>query len=284
MAEKRQVRFIRRRGRIIPIRSKKKEGPNKAISAGALIAGTAVTDRALRTKTIYHDPKTGTRIDKRVRARTRLGIKNNATELTLFKNNKNIGYVNIGKESKEVSNINFLKVDKKQRGKGFSKVLTQEAAREMKRQGAKSTMNQVIHKGSLLSNFDKKRDLITDEFGKKISMKAAKNEIELFQILDKGSKKPKFKGSYKRLKMGLPESGKRSVKNLTGSIAHSLFPDLITAKDSGVFRETSLKYLRKKGKFSTNPFRTRRNKLSIFLGSAAMIAGVVGLSRKSKER
>jgi predicted GNAT family acetyltransferase len=226
--EKKEKKVVFRRigGRIVPI----------AVGVG----GAAMAADAARTTRVYN--KDGVTIDKKKNVRARLTIRKRADELIIRKNGKRAGYANFSRTDGSDFGFNFLKINKKFRKQGLANILTKQSAVEMKKQGAKTITNQVIHEGSLKSNLSKRdklffsMDLGDEVFEQKISKKEAISQI----VAAKKGKKRNF--------------------------WHN------PAKDSDVFRETSLKGLRTKGKGFIKPFKTRGMKARIALGSIAAVS------------
>lgn len=278
--QKPNVVFRRIRGRIVPIKVSDKNQQRAGVAAAAV--GTVAAADAARTKTILVDKKKNITIDKKKFARRSFGL-GLADELVIKVKGKKAGYANIGRLEDDVFTFNMLKVNPKHRGKGLSKILTTESAREMKRQGAGSISNQVIHEGSLKGKFSGKRDKIfhaTRHSDKRISKKKALDII--------GKERRRVAGS------AFFFGGKRKRKSPAKIFKRQRFDDTISAamgihaREVGVFRETSLKGVRKTSKFGVKAFRSTGNKLQI-AGGLALAAGGVALAtakrrRKKKEK
>ena len=146
--EERRVVFRRVNGRIIPI--------------SVSVAGAGVAADAARTKRIYD--KGGITMDLKRGAIQPFFEKSKVPfgdRIVMRKEGKFVGHSMFYKpfraEPGERS-FSWLGVKRKFRGKGYSKLLTAESARQMKRDGGTFLLNQVVHKNSLQTNFSRTRD------------------------------------------------------------------------------------------------------------------------------
>jgi len=259
-------RFIRRNGRIIPIREKRKD--QAAIGVGA--TGAAVAANAARTKTVY---KTKNLTIER-KAFSFMPMDSMQTKLPKFgtslvaknKDGKKAGRM-VFTVDKQEGVIDWLSVKRSERGKGISKKLVKQGAIEMRSRGATEIFSHVVHPRSAA--------LLEGEKGVKstyyrVTRTTKKSGMFLDQI---GKKEALAKaGQWKG------KSGKFSVKEfLKGSV------DLVTRKQKydyagpTIFRQVKLpKTMRRQIK----PFRTGKNKLAIGLGAAVALSSLAYLGRK----
>lgn len=168
--EKKQVRFIRVHGRIVPIRvdvnvnskaasNRGKQGSSGGSSdvtkAGLVVgtAGAAVAADAARTRRIYS--RNGVTIDRKKFSlqpfqMDRLGD----TLIMRDKLGKRMGRASWYRDG-DKAGFSWLGVGKKFRGQGHSQTLSRVAAHEMKKSGAKRIWNHVVHPGSATVNLTK---------------------------------------------------------------------------------------------------------------------------------
>lgn len=143
--EGKEITFRRIGGRIVPI----------------AIGGTsaAVAYDAARTRRIYQ--KGPTTIDVKHFAFQPYKYGKIGPKLQLRVGGKKAGSAFITKwpySEPKAWTFSWLGVKKPYRGKGFGKLLTKEAARVARRQGGESFVNQVVHRRSVLANYNPKRD------------------------------------------------------------------------------------------------------------------------------
>lgn len=263
-------RFIRRNGRIIPIRQKRKD--QAAIGVGA--AGAALAADAARTKTVYKTKnltieKKGfsfmpmdSMTSKMPKFGTGLYAKN--------KKGKKVGKLIFTVDRKESEGvIDWLSVKRAERGKGISKKLAKQAAIEMRAKGGKEIFSHVVHPRSAA--------LLEGEKGVKstyyrVTRTTQKSGMFLEEIGKKEAlaKAGKWKGKPGKFKISEAVAG---VK------------DAITRKQKydyagpTIFRQVKLpKTMRRQIK----PFRTGKNKFAIALGATAALSSVAYLFRRNK--
>ena len=151
----RKVIFRRINGRLVPI----------SVSAG----GAAVAADAARTKRIYD--KKGITLDLKRGAIQPFFEKSKVPfgdRIVMRKEGKFVGHSMFYKPFKGEPgerSFSWLSVKRKFRGKGYSKLLTAESARQMKRDGGTFLFNQVVHKNSLQTNFKRGRDRLWRQRG-----------------------------------------------------------------------------------------------------------------------
>ena len=227
------VRFVRIRGRIVPIRQKNK----KKVSAVTSGAGAAIAIDALNTKRIYQNGDIT--IDNKRFSPQPNSFKVGSQSI-MKKNGKKIGrsfFSRTGIFSEGDFSFGFISIKKSERRKGYSKILSKESVREIRRQGGNNLINQVIHKGSLHTNYNRKRD-------------------KLWKSTDGVN----FSGITK----------KQALKNLLAYKKNGI------KGGSDVFRETKISGIHRKTKYS-NPFRTKSNKARIAIGTLMAVGGAFSL-------
>jgi len=157
-AAKGNVRFIRKNGRIIPIRSDAKKSSSTAgnIAGGSTaVIGTAVAADAARTRRVYE--RGGHIIDRKKYSfqpfTKKVGDKLVMRKLDGTKVGQANWYQGAGdKPGSKKASFSWLGVKSKYRGEGHSKTLSRVAAHEMKKSGVHHVWNQVVHEGSLKTN------------------------------------------------------------------------------------------------------------------------------------
>jgi predicted GNAT family acetyltransferase len=228
--EKQQgVTFRRVRGRIIPI------------ALGS--AGAATAADAARTKRVYQTSKVA--IDRKSFAfQPFSGLQMGDQLVMKTRGGKRIAqaryYVKPGGEGV----FSWVGVKRSFRGKGHSQRIAKAGALEMKDKGATFIFNHVVHPGSLLTSYDRKRDRLWKEVR---TTKAGESVLEPILKKDAIKQATRWNKQFKKT-----------------TILEYYF-----AKDKGgtrpVFRETKLpKTIRRPIK----PFRTTGNKLRMGLGLA----------------
>lgn len=170
------VKFVRIRGRVVPIRSRKKE---KIASGTAAGIGVAVAADAARTTRIYD--KKGVTIDRKKFTYNPFAHKI-GDGLYMKKNGKFVGHSRIYMSpdgAKNSAAFSWLGIKKEYRGKGYSKILSKESSKLMRSKGADYILNQVVHAGSINTNYNRARDtfwyLKGDHFYKTTKKYAMKN-------------------------------------------------------------------------------------------------------------
>lgn len=272
MAEKR--RFIRKNGRIIPIREKRKD--QAAVGIG--VAGTAVAADAARTKTVYKTknltierkkfaflPMSSVQ-DKRIRLGTGLYAKN--------KKGKKVGRLMFTVDRAEHEGIiDWLSVKRAERGKGISKKLAKTAATEMRDQGGKFIFTHVVHPRSAA--------LLEGEKGVKstyfrVTRTTKKSGMFMDEIpkAEALAKAGMWKGKPGKFKLAdVAENAKAAVTGLFSKAKYDYAGPTI-------YRQVKLpKHMRRQIK----PFRTFKNKLAIGLGAAAALTATAYLMRRRKK-
>lgn len=176
--ERRNVTFRRIGGRIVPI----------AIGTG----GAALAADAARTKRIYS--KAGVTVDRKKFTLQPFVYDRLGTKLVAKVDGKKAGTASFFRGAdadfgpdmfkSKTFGFSWLGVKGKFRGQGISKLLSKEAAKEIKGQGGNKLWNQVVHPGSLATNYSSKRDKlfkITETAEKKVGLKAALGNIKYWR-------------------------------------------------------------------------------------------------------
>jgi len=245
MAEqKKGVRFIRKNGRIIPIRIDQ-DSVEKAGLGAAGAAGVVVAADQLNTTRVYQ--KGNVTIDKKKFAlqpfvKDRLGSK-----MVLRVDGKKAAVANYyrGAFDDDVKSFGFswLGVKREFRGEGLSKIISKEAARDMRRQGGEYVFNQVVHQNSLKTNLSSRDTLYRLGRGNNFN----------------------------------PVSRRDAMKNIN---FYRKKKGMLT---SDIFRETSIKGIPRFTKHS-QPFRTTTNKALIGLGLASAAVSGLGLALRKEDK
>lgn len=273
MAEQRP-KFIRKRGRIIPIREKRKD----TAAAGVGAVGTVVAADAARTKTVYKTknltiekkkfaflPMSSIQ-DRRPRLGTGLYAKN--------KDGKKVGRLMFTVDRAENEGvIDWLSVKRKERGKGISKKLAKTAATEMRDQGGKFIFTHVVHPRSAA--------LLEGEKGVKSTYyrvtRTTKKSGMFMEEIPKGE-------ALKKAGMWKGKPGKFKLSDAISNVretATGLFSKKAKYDYSGptIYRQVKLPA---KMRRQIKPFRTMKNKLSIGIGVAAAISSAAYLLRQRR--
>ncbi len=231
--QQQKVMFRRIGGRVIPI------------TVGT--AGAGVAADAARTKRVYENVRRGITIDRKSFAYqpfvtfrgkdtfTRLGDR--LVMKVKGKTAANASYYR-GAFNNDPKSFGFswLGVKSRFRGQGLSKVITRQAAVEIRAKGGRYTWNQVVHPNSLGTNFSRLRDSLWKEKVRPDGM------ADLVQV-----------------------TKKQALKNIR------TWRDKKGILTSDIFRETKLPAVYRKFK----PYRTTKNKLLIAGGltASAVAAG-----------
>lgn len=225
--EKRRTVFRRINGRIVPI----------SLAAG----GSYAAFDGARTRRIYD--KGGVTIDRKRFAFQPFVPDKLGTRLEMRKGKDLVGTASYYKAGDNYS-FSWLGIKSKFRGQGFSKPLSKVAAQSIKKDGGTKIFNQVVHPGSLNTNFSRKRDTL---------FKLGRNQHgEYFKKITKAE-------ATKNIK---------TWRNVKGILT------------SDVFRETSLKGIRTS---HIKPILTRASKVKIGAGLVAALTGIV-LLKTNKDK
>jgi predicted GNAT family acetyltransferase len=268
-------KFIRRHGRIIPIREKRKDAA--AVGVGA--AGAAVSLDAARTKTVYKTKNlTIERKQFSILPMESLVSKRPALGTALFAKNKKgrrVGRMHFTVQDQE-GVIDWLSVKKSERGKGISKKLAKQAAVEMRAKGGKEIFTHVVHPRSaaLLEGEKGVKSTYFRVYRTTKKSGSFMNEIGKKEALAKA-------GQWK----GKP--GKFSIKEAPKLIKDQLQYTLASAKRKSkwdyagptIYRQVKLPKLMRR---QIKPFRTRGNKLALGLGAVTALTSVAYLFRRKK--
>lgn len=210
-------------------------------------AGIGLAAGAARTKRIYANKALTVDVKRFTLQPFQFGI---GSKITMRKAGKRIGNVYFGRSKilDKTYNISWLGVKKAYRGKGFGKKLAKFAAIEAKRKGAKSLYQQVVHRRSLNMGYNRKRDTLFRMFTRKDTGYAYHTQV----------------------------TKKEALRNIVIHAEKGY-------KGSDIFRETSLKGLKTRGKGFIKPFRPLRSKAGIALGTGIALAGAgTALFKKEK--
>lgn len=261
------VTFRRIRGRIVPIRKKqndKKESNKlkKVIAAGAITKGSALALDAANTKVIFQDTKRNLIIEKKKFAIQPFSWASIGSKLTARVNNKKVGTARYYPENKTTWAFSWLGIGKKHRGKGYADTLSKVAATDMKKQGGRKIFNNVVHPGSLKTNWNRKNDTLwnyQNDTRRKISKRQGLKILKKQQGNMRWSKK-----------MNTIDYWEKQAYNAFG------IQDLNTESD--IFRETKLRSTGIKLK----PYRSFRTKAQLGLGVGLAAGGLGYLLKKKK--
>lgn len=170
MAEeiKERIRFVIIRGRVVPIRQRKKKDDLKGeAGAAAAVGGAGVAANAANTRRVYHNARTGITINSKAYypgdpRKIRLG-----PALVGYKKGKRFGHIGIEDIAKTDDGgrqfvISWLGVREKFRGQGLSKVLSKHGVAEMKRRGGTELLSNIFHRNALLG-YNRKYDILSKE-------------------------------------------------------------------------------------------------------------------------
>lgn len=227
------ITFRRIRGRIVPI-----------VVGGA---GAAIAADAARTKRVYQKGDVAVDVKKFAYQPFRVKFGKRAV---IYKKGKKAGFAAFFDDAAEstkkakVSGFSWFGIKRKYRKQGLGDILSAESAKEMRRSGTRFLSSQVVHPGSVKTNYSKKRD-------------------DFFRI--HGGKKGTYSVHLTKSK------ALREIKNIRDK-------GYIT---SNIWRETDLKGIKTKSKYS-RVFRTKSNKARILLGTTAAIGGIYGALRNER--
>lgn len=288
VARDKNVRFIRKKGRVIPIRTKKgkrddrvKRAVGRASGMAAATGGGIIAADALRTKRVYVDKARGITMDRKFVYSPGYELKQYVREIVqskgrrkeafrtfvgealsdhivLRKKGKYVGYMEWGKEEGRMM-TRMVSIKEGFRGKGYSKLLTKEAARSARvTRGIKETYDQVVHPGSVLSNYDPKRTRYFQEYERFTRERRSKK-----WALDRAVK------AQRRHKRLVEKAGKNPFKQYKLSKEYGDIPG------GAAYRSDKIPRLPGKTKFANvKGFRTTGNKVRIGLGGALAIGGL----------
>lgn len=269
-----RVRYIRKNGRIIPIREKRTD--QALIAAGSV--GAAVSADAARTKTVYKSKSLT--IEKKmfsIMPMDTLQSRYPKFGDALFAKNvqgKRVGRMHFTVEGKE-GVIDWLSVKKSERGKGISKKLVKQAAIEMRAKGGKEIFTHVVHPRSAallegekgvrsqywrVARTTKKSGMFLEGIGKKEALAKAgqwKGKPGKFNVAEF------LADSFKSWRMNNKQKYAAQYAGPT------------------IYRQVKLPNTMRS---SIKPFRSMKNKLALGLGAAVAVSSLAALyARRNKK-
>lgn len=253
-----KVKFIRKNGRIIPIRPKGEKDNSRKAGAAAAAGGTLVAADAARTERVYS--KAGVTIDRKKFSFQPM-VNTFGTSLHMEKGGKKAASAYFYKtgDPGEFS-MSWLGVKRPFRGQGLSKDIMRQASVEMRSQGGKTIFSHVVHPNSaqlggkkVASTYWKE---LKNNFMKPVSEKTAMKHVTAWSA--DYHAKPKF-GTMAALKESF---------NWNKAKGKEAAP--------AIFREVKIPRFQR----TMQPFRTTANKVTMALGAAIALTGAYFAFRK----
>jgi hypothetical protein len=258
------VHFIRKNGRVIPIHDEKDGAQKKAAAVAAGTSGAVVALDAARTKRVYNG-KRFTMDRKQFTFQPFAGAQLGDTLVMHDKaSGKRIGQARYYVEkASDVGSFSWLGIKKPFRGKGMSKTLARQAGVELRAKGAKSIMSHPVHPGSVLSQYDRKRD---------------KFWLDLGQYKDGDRKLYPLTKKEALERVG---NWKKASDKMPGGMLGTMKQEKKLMRVRAVFRETMLPRTIRR---SVQPFRTLSNKVRLFGGAGLALGAAAYLLSRKKDR